>query len=333
MKLRSMLATTLGALTLVAGITTTSAASAKDEVTIGTLAPKKSEWGKVFNVWAKAVKKKSDGNLKIKWYFNGQQGDEKAMVAKIKSGQLDGAAVTSVGLSAVYKDFVALQMPGLCTDWGCLDKVRDAVLPELRQGAESNGFVFLGTGDVGLAHTFSKGKAIRTPDDLKAMKVYQWVDDPQGPTIASEIGYTGVKTTVPGLLPKLSSGQINVATVPALACEQLQWASHFDHANKQAAGVAVGGLIMSKAKVDALPGDMKELLLKTGKKAGNMLTERIRKHDAKAFDRIAGRMTLVTLTSDEMARWNGIFKGVRKRLGQGTFSAAWVSKLEGLAGH
>ncbi len=333
MRLRNLLATTLGALTMLAGVTLSDAANAGDEVTIGTLAPKKSEWGKVFNVWAKAVKKKSDGNLTIKWYYNAQQGDEKAMIAKIRSGQLDAAAVTGVGLGAVHKPFLALQMPGLCTDWGCLDKVRNGVIAELKAGAKKNGFIFLGAGDVGRAHTYAKGKAIRTPSDLKTMKVYQWIDDPMGPTIASEIGYTGTKTTVPGLLPKLSAGQINVATVPALACEQLQWASHFDHVTKQAAAVAIGGLVMSKAKLDSLPADSRALMIRTGKKAGDMLTKRIRKHDAKAYRRTAGRMTVVDLSPAEWATWRSVFKKVRRRLGQGTFSAAWVSKLVSLAVH
>src|SRR5690606_6821303 len=105
----------------------------------------------------------------------------------------------------------------------------------------------LGTGDVGLARTFSKGKAVKTPNDLKSMKVYAWKDDPGATITASVIGYTPVLSSVPGLLPALTSGQINVATVPALAADQLQWAPHFDHVTDDVAGAAVGGLIMSKS--------------------------------------------------------------------------------------
>ena len=39
-------------------------------------------------------------------------------------------------------------------------------------------------------------------------------------------------------------------------------------------------------------------------------------------------MTVVTLTADEQAKWKGIFKQVRSRLGQGTFSPDLIAKLE-----
>jgi TRAP-type C4-dicarboxylate transport system substrate-binding protein len=331
MYVRRTLATILGALFAIAGVTATSDASAKNEITIGTLAPKKSPWGKVFNAWAKAIKKKSNGELKLRWYYNGAQGDEGAMIDKMKSGQLDGAAVTSVGLNKINRNFLALQLPGLCRTWKCVDRVRDGVGMQLYKDSLEKGFVLLGKGDVGLARTFSKGKPIRTPSDLKAMKVYQWDQDPVAPTIASIIGYTGVKSSVPALLPALSSGRINVATVPPLAATQLQWANHFDHVSDGVAAGVIGGLIVAKSAVDGLPADSKKLLINTGEKAGIMLTKRIRKEDAKAYKLVQKRMTVVKLSAGEEAAWKEVFRKIRKQLGQGTFSPEYVTKLEGLA--
>lgn len=42
-------------------------------------------------------------------------------------------------------------------------------------------------------------------------------------------------------------------------------------------------------------------------------------------------MTVVTLSADEQARWGSIYKQVRQRLGQGTFSPGLVAKVEGMA--
>ena len=41
-----------------------------------------------------------------------------------------------------------------------------------------------------------------------------------------------------------------------------------------------------------------------------------------------GKMTVVSLSSEEQAKWNEVFKKVRQRLAQGTFSPELVSKLE-----
>jgi TRAP-type C4-dicarboxylate transport system substrate-binding protein len=331
MFMRKGLAALLGSTLLLAGMTATSDARA-EKVKLGTLAPKKSPWGKVFTAWAKAVKKKSGGAVELKWYFNASQGDEGAMVAKMRAGQLDGAAVTSVGLGKIHKDVLALQMPGLCQTWACLDTVRNAMLPEFKAGMEAQGFYFAGTGDVGLARTMSKGKAIKSPGDLQGMKVYRWNEDPMASTTGSVIGYTGVPSSVPGLLPALSGGRINVITVTALAATQLQWAPQLDHMTDEVAGVGIGGLVFAKSKLDGLPADQKAMLLKTGKKAGKMLTKRIRKADKKAYRRLKKKMTVVSLSASEKAAWKTKFKEVRNRLGQGVFSPALVSKVNSLSG-
>ncbi len=58
---------------------------------------------------------------------------------------------------------------------------------------------------------------------------------------------------------------------------------------------------------------------------------RIRNEDAAAYERMKTRMTVITLTAEEKARWDSAFKQVRQRLAQGTFSPDLVTKLEGLA--
>src|SRR5689334_12639217 len=142
----------LGALTLLAGMGLAENANATEVIKIGTLAPKSSPWGQVFTVWETAVKTKSNGALELQFFYNGQQGDEGAMVGKMKAGQLDGAAVTAVGLSKIYKPILALQMPGLFTSWAKLDNARDVMKGEFEKGANDAGFSILGWGDVGAAH-------------------------------------------------------------------------------------------------------------------------------------------------------------------------------------
>ena len=333
MSLRKHLAT-LVVVALALGISST--AAAEDTIKIGTLAPESSAWGKVFKAWSKAVKKKSDGKLKLKWYFNGAQGDEGAMIDKMKSGQLDGAAVTSVGLSKIHLDLLSMQIPGLCTNWKCVDKVRKAMESDFSAKAEAAGFKIAGAGDVGLAHTFSKGFAVKAPKHLKesetGAKVYGWKDDPTLTTVSSQLGYTPKRLSVPTLLPALSSGDVNVATVPALPCRVLQWCSHFDHVSENVSGAGIGGLVFSKGKLEGLPSDMREMLEKSGKKAGKMLTKRIRKADKKAFDRVKKKMTVVKLSKPQKYRWKNKFKAIRVALGDEVFTPELIAKVEAAAG-
>ncbi len=331
MMLRRAVALLVGALSLVAGAVVSDDASAGEVIKMGTLAPKQSPWGQVFSVWEKAVKEKSGGNLELQFFYNGQQGDEAAMIAKMKAGQLDGAAVTGVGLSKVYKPIVALQMPGLFKDWAKLDSARDSMRGEFEKGCEDAGFRILGWGDVGKAHVMSKGFAIRGPEDLKGKKPYMWRDDIIAPVLYQLIGVSPVPLNVPEVLPNLNTGAINIVTAPALAAEQLQWSSRLDTIVSDVAGSAIGAVIASSKRIDALPGDLRGILMDTGKVAAVALTKRIRSEDDAAFGRIKGKMTVVDLSADERSKWDGIFKQVRQRLGQGTFAPDLVTKLEGLA--
>lgn len=332
MMMRRTIALLLGALTLLVGLSREARAEGAEVVKLGTLAPKASPWGQVFTVWQKAVAEKSGGKLELQFFYNGQQGDEGAMIGKMKAGQLDGAAVTGVGLSKVYKPIVALQMPGLFTSWGKLDTARDALKGDFEKGASDAGFTILGWGDVGLYRTMSKGFPVRSPEDLKGKKPYMWRDDVVTPIVYQVIGgVTPVPLNVPEVLPNLNTGAINVVTTPSLAAEQLQWASKLDHIGSNIGGAAIGAVIVSAKRLDALPGDLRAILTDTGKVAASALTKRIRDEDAAAFGRLKGKMTVVELTADEQSKWAGIFSQVRQRLGQGTFPADLVSKLEGMA--
>lgn len=333
MSLRNAIVKVLGAaLGLLALPALAGEANAAEEIKVGTLAPKASPWGQVFTVWEKAVKEKSGGKLELKFFYNGQQGDEGAMVGKIKAGQLDGAAVTAVGLSKIYKPVVAIQIPGLFVTWPKLDAARDALKGEFEKGMADAGFTLVGWGDVGQVHLMSKGFAVRTPDDVKGKKPYMWRDDVVQPVLYQVIGgVTPVPLNVPEVLPQLNTGAVNIVNAPALAAEQLQWASKLDHIVADVSASAIGALVFSSKRMAALPEDLRTILMDTGKVAASALTKRIRGEDDAAFGRMKGKMTVVTLSADDKSKWDGIFKQVRQRLGQGTFDAALIARLEGLA--
>jgi TRAP-type transport system periplasmic protein len=333
MMLRRAMVKLLGALTVLAGIGLSQEASAAETIKIGTLAPKSSPWGKVFSVWEKAVAEKSGGALELQFFYNGSQGDEAAMVGKMKAGQLDGAAVTAVGLGKIHKPILALQMPGLFSTWEKLDAARNALKPEFEKGAADAGFRILGWGDVGRAHLMSKGFPIRGPGDFAGKKPYVWRDDLVMPAFYQVIGgVTPVPLGIPEVLPNLNTGAINVLVAPALAAEQLQWASKVDHIVAQTSGFAIGALVVSSRKIDGLSAELKAILTDTGKVAAEALTKRIRSEDDAALGRLKGKMTVVDLSADEQAKWKAVFKQVRGRLAQGTFSPELVSKLEGMGG-
>ncbi len=289
---------------------------------IGTLAPGESPWGQVFKLWKKSVEERSGGNVQLQFFWNGQQGDENAMVGKIRTGQLDGAAVTAVGLGQVYKQVLVLQMPGLFTEWTKLDNARNQLKPGFDAEFDKQGFKVLGWGDVGRAHMMSKGFQVKTPGDLKHKNTYYLAGDPVAPVLFSLIGdVTPRQVSVPEILTGLTSGTINVINAPPLAAEQLQWASRVDNLNDAVAGIGIGALIFSSTKLKGLPADVQTLLVDTGRVTGEALTRRIRNEDDAALVRLQARMTHYAPNAAEMAEWTKLFADTRAKLRGTVFTA------------
>lgn len=306
---------------------------AAEVVRIGTLAPAQSPWGHVYKVWAEAVEKKSEGRLTLQFFWNGQQGDESSMVAKMRSGQLDAATLTSVGLAKIYRNVLALQIPGLFRSWEKLDAARAAIAPELEKGLADAGFTLAGWGDVGAIHLMSKGVAIRVPEDLHGRKPLTWRDDVIGPVLYQVIGgVTPVPQSVPEVLSSLGTGAVDVISAPALAAEQLQWTSRLDHIGEDTSVFAIGAMLFASKRLEALPDDLKAILRDTGKVASAALAARIRREDAAAFERLKGRMTVVRLTDDERARWAKVLRETATRLAKGTFPPELIERLVKLSG-
>ncbi|HVW26040.1 MAG TPA: TRAP transporter substrate-binding protein DctP [Polyangiaceae bacterium] len=325
----------LAALAICSSVTAVSAASAAEHtLRIATIAPKASSWGKVYGAWQKAIEKKTDGKLELQIYFNGVQGNEDAMVSKIKTGQLDGAAITAVGLSLIYKSVLVLQLPGVLTSWDQLDKVRAQIQPSLDAGIKAAGFNIVGWGDVGLVRQFTKGFEIHHPDDVKNKRPAVWRNEPTGPALYATIGnVVPVPVDAMEMLPMLRSGNVNVIAAPALAAEQLQWTPYLDHVNDNVIVCALGGLIFKAGVLESLPADMKATWDELEKRATASQQGRIRKLDDEAYSRIQQKMTLVKLTQAEHDEWEKLLRRVVKQLARGTYDKTLVNKVLTMRGY
>src|SRR6185295_12307492 len=103
-------------------------------ISIATLAPPGSTWMRVFDAWNREIRRRSNGTLQMRFYAGGVQGDEAEVIRKIKSGRLDGAAVTAVGLGQIYKPALVFQLPGILRTYDQLDRARAGLQPDMDRG-------------------------------------------------------------------------------------------------------------------------------------------------------------------------------------------------------
>jgi len=189
-------------------------------VKMATLAPEGTDVHGMLLEIGQEWKEITKGSVRLKIYPGGVVGDERDMVRKMRIGQIHAAAITSEGLSEIVPDFAGFFIPLVFQSFEDIDKVKNALLPELKVKMKESGFELLDLSDFGWVHWFSK-EIIRTPEDLKRQKFFTWAGDFRWEEIWNKAGYNPVPLASTDILSGLQTGLINtIPTMPIYALSQ-----------------------------------------------------------------------------------------------------------------
>lgn len=296
------------------------------QLRIATLAPRGSSWMRVFGAWNNSLRQATDGRLSLRVYAGGSQGDERDVIRKIRIGQLDGAAVTSTGLSLIVRPILVLQAPGVVNNYRELDRARTAMNDEFSQQFQANGVRLLGWGDVGEGRIFSN-QPITRPSDLRSVRPWQWRDDSMFGTFLDVVGANGVRLGVPEVLPALSTGQVDTVIASATAASALQWHTRVTHVTEQANTILIGATILSQSRYESLPEDLRTALDETSAQAHTTLVRRIRRDDARYYRALTTTHGLTAVDTDpHRAEWTQAATQTRNRLAGRLFPRALMER-------
>lgn len=297
------------------------------ELTLATLAPEKSAWYKVFAGWANEIEEKSGGALKLKIYAGGVQGDEEVVVQKMRTGQIHGAAITSIGLGKISPNVLVLQVPMLFDSWKELDYVRKKMSSTFESEFAREGFELIGWGDVGFVHVFSNAP-VRMPSDSSKVKMWAWSSDPVASTFMSEAGGSPIPLSVPDVMPGLENGTINAFYNSPLAAIALRWFTKVKYMNSQPIGVGVGATVFSKKAWDSLTPEEQTIVRDASKKWHKILKKKVRKDNRKSLKLLAKKnMTVVELTDAENQAWKDVARRAEKKLTGRVFDKSIIDKV------
>jgi len=229
------------------------------ELRIATLAPSGSPWMEVLDKAASETRDKTAGRVTLKYFAGGQQGDERDFVRKINLGQLDGAAVTAVGLSMIDESIRVLELPMMFENTEEFDYVADKLWPHFQKKFENKGFVLADRGEVGWIYFLSKAKVEKIAD-LRGQKLWMWGDDQLVGAIFKKLGLNGVPLGVPEVDAALTSGKIDACYGSPVAAVALQWYSKIKFMTSMPMSFAMGANVVSiKAYKKMSPEDAKLL--------------------------------------------------------------------------
>lgn len=295
-------------------------------IKIGSLAPQGSTWDKSFEKTNREIRRATDGEVAFRIYPGGVMGDEPAMVRKMRTGQLDGAGVTNVGLGEIEPQLLVLQLPLTFRNEAELDYVRDQMSDTLQKLLDDKGFVLLHWGDVGFNYVFSNVE-VATPSDFKKTKMWVWDADPISKAVMEGSGVSGVLMGVTEVLSSLQTGIVDAYSNSPYGAVALQWHTRAKYVTNLKLAVVVGGLVVSKKSFEALPENHRKTILEISERNGKELLKDIRKDNQSAMKTIE-KAGIKVVAPQNMNEWMSMAQKTKATLTGKVFPKELVDEVE-----
>jgi len=303
-----MMRSVLFALGIAALLSSPLAAQAKT-IKLATLAPKGSPWHEILLDMAAEWEEAGGGELKVRIYPGGVLGDEPDLMRKMAIGQIDGAMVTSAGLTQLVSDMWVFGMPMMVRTYGELDYLRGQIESGLKQQFHEKGFVVLNWGEAGWVRFFSNAQVV-TPDDLRRIKLFVWAGDTVLEDAWRAERFKIVPLPATELFPALQSGMVDAYSTTSVASLSFQWFGMAPYMIDLNWAPLVGGTIIRLESWNKLPEAVRTKMLAAAEKAGRRFRERTRSFEEDAVKvMVENGLTVTQLTPEALEQWEKGAKG------------------------
>ena len=298
-----------------------SSSSAKTLVIkLATLAPEGSSWIATFNSIDKEVREKTEQQVQFKFYPGGVLGDEKDMLRKMHIGQIQGAALTSAGLSAIYNEMDVFQIPFLFQSHDEVDYVLMEMDAFFRKGFDKNDYVLLGWSEGGFVHLMST-KPVATLDDLRKVKVWTWTDSPMTKVIFDEANVSAIPLSVPDVLVGLQTGLVDVVYAPPSGAISLQWFTKTKYITDVNLIYLIGGVVMKKKLFNKMSPAHQNILMDAFRRQMAQLKKTIRKENQEAVQvMVKHGVKIITPSPAQVSEFKTVSEKAIQRLVDKSFS-------------
>ena len=273
------------------------------QVKLGTLAPVGSTWHELLKELAERWAQASGGKVKLRVYAGGTQGNEGEMIRKMGVGQLQGAAVTSVGLHDVIAEPQALATPVMFDSPEEAQAVLSKLEPRLDALLEKKGYVALTWGVLGAIKLFCT-KPYRTPAEAAGAKLFVWEGDPGSVQAWKAAGFTPVVLSSTDVVTSLQTGMVScIPNIPlyVLTARLFEKASYMIDVPW---GWLVGATVVRKDAWEKIPADLRPQLAEIARELGKKVDVEVARLNTDAV--AAMKKQGLNVVEVDQAVWRGM---------------------------
>lgn len=251
-------------------------------IKLAILVPEGSSWVQMVRNIDSQLRQETGGEVGFKIYAGGVQGDDDVVLRKMRIGQLQAAGFTGQGITTIFPDILALEMPFQYNGYEEVDYVLGQMEDFYRQGLAQKGFVLLGWSDIGFVHILSK-HPIRGVKDIHKRKVWRLQGEPITQVLFRKAGVTSAPLNIPDVLLGLQTNMVDVVYAPPAAAIVMQWFTRVKYITELPINYTLGALLVDKPTFDKLTPEHQGILLSITDEELAQLTEKTRRENEEAM--------------------------------------------------
>ena len=300
------------------------------ELKIATLSPEGSPWMQKMRQGAETIAVKTANRVRFKFYPGGIMGNDRAVLRKIRIGQLHGGALTGGSLSKVFSDSQVYSLPLKFRSLAEIDYVRKRMDQMLLDGYEKGGFVTFGLAEGGFAYVMSK-TPVRRIDELRNQKV--WIPD-YDLTISEAMNTFGIKPIplpIVDVRVSLQTGLIDTVTVSPIGAIILQWHTQVKYITEMPLVYVFGILAVDRKAFAKISPEDQKIVRQIMGRTWQEINQQNRTDNIEAL-KVLNKMGIefVKPAADDENDWFAVAAGVTQRLvDSGVVSKKIVNILDG----
>lgn len=230
--------------------------------------------------FAKAVKERSQGKLEVQVFPASQLGNDATVIGAVRGGSIDMMMAGSGNFAGLNSRFEVLDIPFLFRDRDHAYKAVDQqVGQELIKALEPSGLKQLAFWEVGFRSITTKNKAVRTPADVKGLKI-RTQQNPVHVQAWKLLGTNPVPMPLSELYSALESGAVDAQEHPIEITYSAKFYEVQKHLTLTRHAFTAMPVVLNKAKFDALAPDLQKVLVDAANEAKQFQRNLNKKNEA-----------------------------------------------------
>ena len=270
------------------------AASAQTTMKINVSAAQNSHHGVGIDVFAKEVEQRTNGRYRFQTFYNGALGGERESIEAVQLGTQEMTFCTSGAIPNFVPETKIVDVPFLFRDKAHARAVFDGPIgEELAKKFEAKGFKALAWADNGVRHITNSKRDVKTPDDLKGLKL-RTMENPVHIAAYKSLGIMPTPMPWPEVFTALQQGTVDGQENPLPVIMSAKFSQVQKHLSLTGHVYSPCIFVMNKGSFDKLSAADKTAFLDAAKVAAKANRDRVDQDDANGVKELRAQgMTVI----------------------------------------